>query len=118
MVKNPQKAKCQHCWKLGMVNIRTGSEKDQGAKIYALAKECETAGLTLVGLQEVKWKDEGCREIVLDNGSKYMFYWHGHQRKPEAGVSILGPGQRCLRTSRLCRSTGYGGKHQRPRLSA
>ena len=28
-------------WKLGTINIRTGSEKSQGGKIYAVAKELE-----------------------------------------------------------------------------
>ena len=32
-----------HLWKLGTVNIRTGKEKSEGAKMYAITKEVARA---------------------------------------------------------------------------
>ena len=36
-----------HQWKLGTVNIRTGNEKSEGAKIYAITKEVARAELSI-----------------------------------------------------------------------
>jgi hypothetical protein len=32
-------------WKFGTVNIRSGKEKDEGAKIYSVTKQAAQAGL-------------------------------------------------------------------------
>ena len=36
--------KNDHKWHFGTINIRSGKEKDEGAKIYTIAKELSRAG--------------------------------------------------------------------------
>ena len=76
-------------WSFGTVNIRTGGEKDEGAKIYAVAKEISRANLQFCCLQEVRWRNIGSKLICLDTGDKYESHWCGYNRKREAGGGIL-----------------------------
>eukprot|EP00111_Clytia_hemisphaerica_P003421 TCONS_00009779-protein len=80
----------QYCeWSFGSLNIRTGKENDDGAKIYSVAKEMSKTGLQFLSLQEVRWKGVDSKLIELDTGEKYEFHWSGYKRKREAGVGIL-----------------------------
>ncbi|XP_066921086.1 uncharacterized protein [Clytia hemisphaerica] len=80
----------QYCeWSFGSLNIRTGKENDDGAKIYSVAKEMSKTGLQFLSLQEVRWKGVDSKLIELDTGEKYEFHWSGFKRKREAGVGIL-----------------------------
>ena len=80
----------QYCeWSFGSLNIRTGKENDDGAKIYSVAKEMSKTGLQFLLLQEVRWKGVDSKLIELDIGEKYEFHWSGYKRKREAGVGIL-----------------------------
>ena len=76
-------------WSFGTVNIRTGGEKDQGAKIYAVAKEVARFNLLFCCLQEVRWRDSNSKLIQLDTGEAFEFHWSGYKRKREAGVGII-----------------------------
>ena len=76
-------------WSFGTLNIRTGKENDDGAKIYSIAKEMSKTDLHFLLLQEVRWKGVGSKLIELDTGDKVEFYWSGYKRKREAGVGIL-----------------------------
>jgi len=46
-------------WRFGTVNIRSGKEKDEGSKIYTIAKQVAQLGLTFCCLQEVKYRNKG-----------------------------------------------------------
>ena len=61
-------------WKFGTVNIRSGKEKDQGGKIYAITKQVAKLKLSFCCLQEVKSHYSGSKVIELDSGEKYEFY--------------------------------------------
>lgn len=78
-----------HQWKLGTVNIRTGNEKSEGAKMYAITKEVARAELSICFLQEVRYRNNGTRRISLDTGEEYDFFWSGPKRRRDAGVAIL-----------------------------
>ena len=64
-------------WSFGTINIRSGKEKEEGAKIYAVVKEVNRAGLLFCCLQEVKYRNTGSKLIVLDTGESYEFHWCG-----------------------------------------
>lgn len=76
-------------WSFGTVNIRSGKEKEEGAKIYGITKEINRAGLTFCCLQEVRYRNSGNKLIELDTGEKYEFHWSGPKRRREAGVGII-----------------------------
>ena len=76
-------------WSFGTINIRTGAEKDDGAKIYSIAKELSKSDMTFLLLQEVRWRDNGNKLIQLDTGEKFEYHWCGFKKKREAGVGIL-----------------------------
>ena len=76
-------------WSFGTINIRSGKEKEEGAKIYAVAKEVNRAGLLFCCLQEVRYRGTGSKLIELDTGESYEFHWCGQKRRREAGVGIL-----------------------------
>ena len=76
-------------WSFGTVNIRSGKEKDEGAKIYAVAKEANRAGLLFCCLQEVKYRNNGSKLIQLDTGESFEYHWCGQKQRREAGVGIL-----------------------------
>ena len=78
-----------HLWKLGTVNIRTGKEKSEDAKMYVITKEVARAGLSICLLQEVRYRNNGTRRISLDTGEEYDFIWSGPKRRRDAGVAIL-----------------------------
>ena len=71
------------------MNIRTGGEKDEGAKMYAVAKEVARFNLLFCCLQEVRWRDTNSKLIQLDTGEEFEFHWSGYKKKREAGVGIL-----------------------------
>ncbi len=87
--KNTKKFHQYRKWNFGSLNIRTGKENDDGAKIYSVAKEMSKTGLQFLLLQEVRWKGVDNKLIELDTGEKYEFHWSGYTRKREAGVGIL-----------------------------
>jgi len=76
-------------WEFGTVNIRSGKEKDEGAKIYAIAKQAAQLKLSICCLQEVKYRNTGSKLIELDSGEKYEFHWCGMKKRREAGVGVL-----------------------------
>ena len=76
-------------WSFGTINIRSGKEREEGAKIYSVAKEVCNSGLLFCCLQEVKHLNTGKKLISLDNGKRYEFHWCGMKKKREAGVGIL-----------------------------
>jgi len=78
-----------HNWKIGTINIRTGKERDEGGKIYLIAKEVAKAGLTLCLLQEVRYLNTGVKRIRLNTGEQYDFIWCGPKKKRETGVGLL-----------------------------
>ena len=57
-------------WKFGTINIRSGKERDEGAKIYSICKEIAKAGLSICCLQEVKYRNIGSKLIRLDTGEE------------------------------------------------
>lgn len=76
-------------WKFGTINIRSGKERDLGAKLYCVAKEVSRAGLTFCCLQEVKYLNSGSKIITLDTGEKFEFHWCGRKKRRDAGVGML-----------------------------
>ena len=40
-------------WNIGTINIRTGQEKSEGARIYMVAKQVAEANLLICSIQEV-----------------------------------------------------------------
>ena len=75
-------------WKFGTVNIRSGKEKDEGAKIYSIAKTINNAKLNFCCIQEVKYRNSGHKVIKLDTGEQYECHWCGAKNRREAGVGI------------------------------
>lgn len=76
-------------WSFGTVNIRTGKESDDGAKIYTIAKELSKTNMEFLLLQEVRYRGIGSKLIEIDTGEKFEYHWSGYKRKREAGVGIL-----------------------------
>ena len=76
-------------WKFGTVNIRSGKQKDEGAKIYSIAKTINNTKLIFCCIQEVKYRNSGHKVIKLDTGDEYEFHWCGAKKRREAGVGIL-----------------------------
>lgn len=76
-------------WKCGNINIRSGKERDEGAKLYSITKEISKAGLSFCCLQEIKYRNSGRKLIQLDNGEKYEFLWCGTKKRRTAGVGII-----------------------------
>ena len=68
--------------------MRSGKEKDDGAKLYSIAKELAANDVKICCLQEVRYRKHGHRIIELDTGEKYEFFWCGMQKKREAGVGL------------------------------
>jgi len=52
-------------WKFGTVNIRSGKQKDEGAKIYSIAKTINNTKLSFCCIQEVKYRNSGHKVIKL-----------------------------------------------------
>ena len=78
-----------HRWKLGSLNIRSGKEKLEGARIYSIAKEIARETITICCLQEVKYLNTGMKIIELDTGVKYGVFWCGQKKRRAAGVGLL-----------------------------
>ena len=76
-------------WSFGSINIRSGKEKTEGAKIYMVAKEAVNAGLIFCCLQEVKYLNSGKKLIRLDTGENFEFHWCGRRKRRDAGVGFL-----------------------------
>ena len=76
-------------WKCGTINIRSGKEKDEGAKIYCVAKEVSNLGLSFCCLQEVRYRNTGKKLIQLDNGEQYKFFWSGPKARRIYGVGFI-----------------------------
>ena len=70
-----------HYLKLGTINIRTGDKKSEGAKLYMITKEVAKAGLTVCCMQEVRYRKTDSKEIRLNNGEVYEFFWSGYEKK-------------------------------------
>ena len=68
-------------WRFGTVNIRSGKEKDEGSKIYTIAKQVAQLGLTFCCLQEVKYRNKGNKVVELDTGEKFEYHWYGMKKK-------------------------------------
>ena len=78
-----------HPWKFGTINIRTGNEKDEGFKMYSIAKEAAKANLSFCCLQEVRYRNSGSKVITLNTGESYVFFWGGPKKRRDGGVGIL-----------------------------
>ena len=76
-------------WKLGTINIRTGQEQSEGARLYMITKQVAEAGLLICSLQEVRYRNSGKKIINLDSGVSYVFFWSGPKKRRDAGVGIL-----------------------------
>ena len=76
-------------WKFGTINIRSGKERDEGAKIYSICKEISKAGLSICCLQEVKYRNTESKMIRLKTGEEFEFHWCGMKKRREAGVGFL-----------------------------
>ena len=76
-------------WRFGTINIRSGKEKDEGAKIYSICKLLAKTKLNICFLQEVKYRNCGSKLITIDTGEKYEFHWCGMKKRREAGVGSL-----------------------------
>lgn len=76
-------------WSFGTINIQSGHEKNEGAKIYSVAKEIAKANLAFCCLQEVRWRGTGSKIITLDTGESFEFHWAGYKKKRQAGTGIL-----------------------------
>ena len=68
-------------WNLGCINIRSGKEKGEGAKMYTIAKEIDRAGVLICCLQEVRFRNRGKRRIG------FLLEWT--EKKREMGVGVL-----------------------------
>ena len=86
---NNNKTINMYTWKFGTINIRTGNEKDEGYKLYSIAKEVENARLQFCCLQEVIHRGLGNKEITLSTGETFVFYWCGQKKRRNAGVGVL-----------------------------
>lgn len=62
-------------WKFGTINIRTGDEESEDAKLYTMTKEAARAGLTFCCMQEVRYRGSGRRVIRLNTGEDFDFFW-------------------------------------------
>ena len=76
-------------WKFGTINIRTGNEKDDGHKMYCIAKEAAKAKLQVCCLQEVRYRNIDSKVIALNNDESYTFFWSEQKKRRNAGVGIL-----------------------------
>ena len=78
-----------HEWEFGTLNVRSGKEKLEGARMYMITKEVARAKLSFCCLQEVRHRKSGKKIIQLDTGEKYSFLWCGYKKRRMAGVGIL-----------------------------
>ena len=78
-----------HNWEFGTLNIRSGKEKQEGARMYMITKEVARAKLSVCCLQEVRYLNTGKKIIQLNTGEKYSFFWSGKKKRREAGVGML-----------------------------
>ena len=69
-----------HNWEFGTINIRSGKEKFEGAKMYMIATEVARANLSFCALQEVRHRNTGDKIIELNSGKKYRFFWCGQKK--------------------------------------
>ena len=76
-------------WKFGQINFRSGKQKGEGAKIYAITKQVAKLNLSFCCLQELKYRNTGKQLITLDSGGKYEFHWCGTKKRREGGVGML-----------------------------
>ena len=76
-------------WKIGTLNIRTGKEKSEGARMYTIVKEIARLKLSICCIQEVRHRNYGEKMIRLNTGECYKFYWSGMKKRREYGVGIL-----------------------------
>ena len=76
-------------WNFGTINIRTGNENDEGYKLYSITKEVAKARLQFCCLQEVRYRNHGKKEITLNTGETFVFYWYGQKIRRNAGVGVL-----------------------------
>ena len=76
-------------WKCGNINIRSGKERDEGAKIYSITKEIPKFELSFCCLNEIKYRNSGGKLIQLDNGEKYEFLWCWTKNRRTADVGII-----------------------------
>ena len=78
-----------YSWKYGTLNIRSGKEKQEGAKMYSVTKEISKLGLSFCCLQEVRYRGSGGAVINLNTGEKYKFLWSGQKKRRDYGVGML-----------------------------
>ena len=78
-----------HSWRFGSINIRTGSQGDEGYKMYSITKEVVKSKLDLCCLQEVRYRNQGNKVITANTGESFVFYWCGQKKRRNAGVGVL-----------------------------
>lgn len=76
-------------WNFGTINIRSGKEKLEGARMYMVTKEVARQNLLFCALQEVRHRNTGDKTINLDTGQSYRFIWCGQKKRRDFGVGIL-----------------------------
>ena len=86
-------------WKFGTLNIRSGKEKLEGARIYGITKQIAQENLTFCCLQEVKYRNSGKKIIELNTGQKFNFFWCGQKKRRAAGVGLIIKSERGITTS-------------------
>ena len=86
-------------WKFGTLNIRSGKEKLEGARIYGITKQIAQENLTFCCLIEVKYRNSGKKIIELNTGQKFNFFWCGQKKRRAAGVGLIIKSERGITTS-------------------
>ena len=74
-----------HQWKIGTVNIRTGSDD---WRLEEAVRQIDRSGLTVCALQEVRRLEQG--NTIIDAGNaKYEIHWCGLKRIRQQGVGLV-----------------------------
>lgn len=55
--------------------MRSGKEKDEGAKFYSITNDVVKASLSFCCLRKVKYRNLGKKVITLDSGENYEELW-------------------------------------------
>ena len=76
-----------HMWDFGTLNIRSGKEKLEGARMYMIAKETARAILSFCCLQEVRHRNTGKKLIQLDSDTNSLFSTGAVRKRDETQAS-------------------------------
>jgi hypothetical protein len=62
-IKHDKNKELLYKWNIGTINIRTGDEKSEGARMYMVAKQVAEANLLVCSLQEVRYRNDGKKKL-------------------------------------------------------